>query len=160
MYRRTNRAAARFDSTALRAVARNYRGDALASLGGLVGIAGAIAGAPLLDPAAGMVICLLMVKSSADSFREAAGRMTDRACDDETVTRMRELIIAQPGVLALDDIKTRVFSARIYVDVEISADEDQSLRDAHAIAENVHDALERGFPKVKHCTVHVNPIRL
>ena len=31
------------------------------------------------------------------------------------------------------------------------------LRDAHVIAEAVHHELERDYPDVKHCTVHVNP---
>ena len=50
-----------------------------------------------------------------------------------------------------------VFGNRIYVDIEISADGSQSLRDAHRIAENVHHAIESTYPDVKHCTVHVNP---
>jgi cation diffusion facilitator family transporter len=157
MYHYTNKSAARLNSTSLRAVARNYLGDALASLGGLAGIIGARAGIPLLDPAAGALLCLLLLKTSVDVFREAATRMTDRACDEGTVEAMRELIMSQEGVFSLDDIKTRVFSARIYADIEISADGSQSLHDAHAIAERVHDALEAQFPLVKHCTVHVNP---
>ena len=31
------------------------------------------------------------------------------------------------------------------------------LREAHAIAESAHHAIERDFPAAKHCTVHVNP---
>ena len=32
-----------------------------------------------------------------------------------------------------------------------------TLRQAHAIAERVHDSIEKNFPKVKHIMVHVNP---
>ncbi|MGN1423011.1 MAG: cation transporter dimerization domain-containing protein [Oscillospiraceae bacterium] len=31
------------------------------------------------------------------------------------------------------------------------------MREGHDIAENVHSAIERSFPKVKHIMVHVNP---
>ena len=41
--------------------------------------------------------------------------------------------------------------------MEIRADGRQSLTQAHAVAQRVHDALEAGFPQVKHCMVHVNP---
>ena len=32
-----------------------------------------------------------------------------------------------------------------------------TLKEAHNIAENVHDSIEKQFPKVKHIMVHVNP---
>ena len=31
------------------------------------------------------------------------------------------------------------------------------LKEAHNIAEKVHDEVEHNFPEVKHCMVHVNP---
>jgi divalent metal cation (Fe/Co/Zn/Cd) transporter len=57
----------------------------------------------------------------------------------------------------VDLLKTRVFGSKIYVDIEICADGDRTLRETHAIAENVHHAIEKEFPLVKHCMVHVNP---
>ena len=44
------------------------------------------------------------------------------------------------------------------MDVEISVDENILLKEAHEIAEQVHEAIEKAFPQVKHCMVHVNPI--
>ena len=32
-----------------------------------------------------------------------------------------------------------------------------TLRHAHEIAEEVHEGIEKNFPKVKHVMVHVNP---
>ena len=66
-------------------------------------------------------------------------------------------MLKQEGVLALDDIKTRQFGSRYFVDVEIACDGDLSLREAHAIASRVHDEIEHHFPETKHCLVHVNP---
>jgi len=63
----------------------------------------------------------------------------------------------QEGVMALDMIKTRLFGNKIYVDIEIAADENLTLKESHKIAENVHHNIEREFPAVKHCMVHVNP---
>ena len=44
--------------------------------------------------------------------------------------------------------------------MEISADGNLPLKQTHAIAENVHDAIETAFPKVKHIMVHVNPTKI
>lgn len=70
---------------------------------------------------------------------------------------MRDCVIGQEGVLGVDLLRTRTFGNKVYVDIEICADGDKTLREAHNIAENVHDSVEREFPKVKHIMVHVNP---
>ena len=49
------------------------------------------------------------------------------------------------------------FGNKIYVDLEIGADGNETLREAHAVAERVHNHIEKEFPKVKHIMVHVNP---
>ena len=61
------------------------------------------------------------------------------------------------GVEGIDLLKTRSFGSKYYVDIEIKADGDKKLWEAHAIAENVHHTIEQRFPLVKHCMVHVNP---
>lgn len=44
----------------------------------------------------------------------------------------------------------------MYVDIEILADGNLALYDAHRIAEGVHQTIENNFPQCKHCMVHVN----
>ena len=57
----------------------------------------------------------------------------------------------------IDLLRTRIFGNRVYVDVDIRMDASATLQEAHAVAQNVHDNIEKEFPKVKHCMVHVNP---
>ena len=52
-----------------------------------------------------------------------------------------------------------MFGNRVYVDLEIAADPNLTLAAAHEIAEDVHDAIEKTFPEVKHIMVHVNPAK-
>ena len=90
-------------------------------------------------------------------FRDAVNKMTDRSCDDSMADAIRKVIEEQDGVIGIDQIKTRLFGDRIYVDVEIRADGETTLNQAHAVAQRTHDAIESRFPSVKHCMVHVNP---
>ena len=80
-----------------------------------------------------------------------------KACDDDTVGALKKEVEKEPGVKELDIIKTRMFGTKIYVEIEISVDGNMILKDAHDIAEQVHDNIEKNFENVKHCTVHVNP---
>lgn len=159
LYWYTIRGAKKINSVSLKAEAWHHRSDALSSVGSFAGILGARLGFPVLDPIASIVICLFIFKVAYGIFQESIERLVDRACCPETVEEMRETLAAVPGVLAVDDVKTRLFGSRSYVDVEIAADGDMTLRAAHAIAEAAHHRMEEAFPEVKHCTVHVNPAR-
>ncbi len=149
--------ARRIDSGALMADAWHHRSDAFSSIGALIGIWGARSGYPLLDPLASLVICAFIVMAAVEIFRDAINKLTDVACSPTLTAEMREIVSQQTGVLNVDDIKTRQFGSRVYIDVEIAANGDISLREAHDIAERVHHAMENHFRQVKHCTVHVNP---
>ena len=150
-------AAKKIDSSALKAEAWHHRSDALSSVGSFAGILGARLGFPALDPVASVIICLFILKAAWDIMSDALGKMTDHACPPAMVQEMADSILSQPGVLGLDTLNTRLFGDRVYVDVEIQADGDLPLKVTHATAQAVHDTLEKTFPQVKHCMVHVNP---
>ena len=152
--------AKKIDSSALMADAWHHRSDALSSVGALIGIAFARIGFPFMEPIASLVICLFIEKAALDIFKDAVDKMVDKSCDDETVSTIMECARQIEGVEDIDIIKTRVFGNKIYVDMEISADGNLPLKQTHAIAENVHDAIETAFPKVKHIMVHVNPMKI
>ena len=110
-----------------------------------------------MEPIASLVICVFILKAAYDIFKDATGKMVDRACDAETEKRLRDCVSAEPEVLGVDRLQTREFGNRVYVDLEICLDGSLSLVEAHSIAERVHDRIEREFPTVKHIMVHVNP---
>lgn len=157
MYWYTIRAAKQIRSDALKADAWHHRSDALSSVGSFIGILGAKMGFPILDPVASVIICVFILKAVYDIFMDAVGKMTDEACDDKTVEAICDVAGRQPGVMRLDDIKTRTFGNKAYVDIEISVDGSMTLWEAHEIAELVHEQVEMHFTHVKHCMVHVNP---
>ena len=158
MFWYTRSAAKKINSGALMADAWHHRSDALSSVGALIGIGGARLGFPILDPIASVVICVFIVKAAYDIFKDAIDKMVDKSCDEETEEKMRRLIEKQTGVLKVDVLRTRLFGAKMYVDIEIAADGDITLREGHEIAQVVHDKVEEEFPLVKHCMVHVNPL--
>ena len=159
MYWYTRHFAKKIDSSALMADAWHHRSDAFSSVGALIGIAGARLGYPVMDSVASLVIFLFIAKASYDIFRDAVDKMVDHSCDEETEKALYECVMMNDKVEGIDLLQTRIFGNKIYVDVEIQADENYTLREAHEIAEEVHNDIEKNFPKVKHIMVHVNPVR-
>ena len=156
-YRITIKVANKINSPALKADAWHHRSDAFSSIGAMIGIMGAKLGFPVLDSVASVVICLFICKAAIDIFKDSINKMVDRSCSEDVVEKITELILKQEGVLGIDLIQTRLFGSKIYVDIEISADGNKSLKEVHKIAENIHDIIEQEVDNVKHCMVHINP---
>ncbi len=159
MYQYTKAASKKTNSSALLADAWHHRSDALSSIGSLIGILGARLGVKILDPIASVIICLFIFKVSFEIFKDSIDKMVDKSCDDDTINKIIEIIDRRSEIKKIDDIKTRQFGNKAYIDVEISVDENMILKDAHAIAEMIHDDIEGEIPIIKHCMVHVNPIQ-
>ncbi len=150
--------AKRLKSSSLRAAALDHQMDVLSSAFALIGIVLArFFSLPMLDPIFSLLICLMIIFTSVNVFVESINKMIDKAAPEATVKQIQGAIEEVTGVCRIDELKTRVFGNRLYVDVEIACGDDLSLVAAHDIAEKVHDTVEEKFAEVKHIMVHVNP---
>ena len=153
--------AKRIRSSAFRADAWHHRSDALSSVGALIGIGAARMGYPVMDSVAGLIISGVILVVAARIIAEAVNNMLDRSADPEMEENMRKAIedyAVDNGIrLTIDSLITRKFGEKIYVDLEIGVDGNMMLKDAHDIAERIHDLLENDFDDVKHVMVHMNP---
>lgn len=157
MYHYTIKAAKRINSSALKADAWHHRSDALSSVGSFIGVLFARIGFPICDPVASIIICVLIIKAAWEVFSDAINQLIDRSADVETCEKLRAIAREESGVISVDSLKTRLFGAKMYVDMEIGCEGHWELYQAHSVAERVHDRIEAEFPQVKHCMVHVNP---
>ena len=149
--------AKKMDSSAFKADAWHHRSDALSSVGSFIGIGLAKLGFPIMDPIASLVICILILKVAYDIIKEAIDKMLDTSCGKEFEQSIRDFVEKQPGVQGIDLLHTRQFGNKIYMDLEIAVDGNIKLVEAHDIAENVHNNVEKEFPNIKHVMIHVNP---
>ncbi len=157
MYWYTRYYAKLIHSSAFMADAWHHRSDAFSSIGSLIGIAGARMGFPVLDSVASVVICLFIIKVAYDIMKDAIVKMLDTSCGEEFEHEIRDFVAAQEGVVGVDQLRTRMFGSKIYVDLEVSMDGNETLRQSHETAERIHDQLESRFTDVKHIMIHVNP---
>ena len=109
----------------------------------------------------GILVVLVILVVAARIIAEAVNNMLDRSADPEMEENMRKAIeeyAFDNGIrLTIDSLITRKFGEKIYVDLEIGVDGNMMLKDAHDIAERIHDLLENDFDDVKHVMVHMNP---
>lgn len=144
-------------SSAFLADAWHHRSDAFSSIGSLIGIASAMMGYPVLDSVASVVICLFIVKASYDILKDGVVKLLDTSCGESYDKKLADYISGQEGVVCVDSLRSRMFGNKVYIDLEIQVDGEKSLREAHQVAERIHDDVEKTFPDVKHIMIHLNP---
>ncbi len=158
MYRYTKYYAKMINSPAFMADAWHHRSDAFSSVGSLIGIGGAMLGFPVMDSIASVVICLFILKVSVDIIKDAVSKMLDTSCGEEFEKKLRDFIVSRNENVSVDVLHSRTFGSRIYVDLEIAMDGNMTLTDSHAVAERIHEDVEKNFTDIKHIMIHVNPV--
>jgi len=157
MYHITKKNAKKAHSGALEAIALDNRSDVLATSGALIGIGGSMLGIVYLEPIAALVICAFIVRLAFRIIKSGFSQVVDEAASPEVVKLIEQIVSEDQDVIKIDDLKTRRFGMKTYVDIEIAVDKNLSLAKAHSIAHRIHDLVETNVPSVKHCMVHVNP---
>lgn len=150
------KAGRRMGSTALEADGKHSRLDGLASLGAAAGIVGAMAGAPILDPVAGLVITVVIAAIAWETGRTVTGRLLDEA-DASLVATIEDIAQATPGVLGITDTRARWIGRRVIAEVTLEVAPESSLARAHALGEEVRHRLYHRIEPLTDVIVHLDP---
>ena len=68
------------------------------------------------------------MKSAVDIWHDSVDKMVDCSVSEEVEKNIRNIINNQKDVHKIDDLKTRLFGSKIYIDLEISVDSNISLK--------------------------------
>ncbi|MFA6801614.1 MAG: cation diffusion facilitator family transporter [Acholeplasmataceae bacterium] len=142
----------------LKAESNNHAIDMIATTFTIIGIGLSQLGFVIFDYIAAIIIVCLILRLAIMTLKEAISYLVDEAPEKQLIDQIYHYIEISKGVLSVDDLKVRRHMTNLYVDVEIGVNERLSLKEAHQIAEYVHHRVEKEFPKVIHCMVHVNPV--
>jgi cation diffusion facilitator family transporter len=158
LFRYMLRVAKRLKSSMLVANAWHARSDAASSLVVAFGIAGNLAGYPILDPIAALIVGLMVSRMGWRFGWEALHDLMDRAVDQKEVEAIRQTLLQSPGIQGLHDLRTRKMGDMILVDVHLDIDGSLSVTAGHDIALGARQrVMERH--RVLNVMTHVDPWR-
>lgn len=152
--------ARKLKSQAVEANAWHHRSDALSSIGTAIGIGGAIFLGErwtVLDPMAGIIVGLFIIKVAIDLLRNGIGDLMEHSLPDEVESEILQLAGSIPGVTEPHDLHTRRLGNHYAIELHILMDDDISLREAHNKSEEVENILREHYGKETHISVHVEP---
>ena len=159
MYWYTRAAGKALSSGALMATAWHSRADALSSLGALAGIVGARMGLSILDPLAGICICIFVCKVSYNIFRGSVNKLVDKSAGDDLSEDVKKIAEGFPQIIEVLSVRSRIFGNRVYLDIDLSAASETSLEDCARLRETLKNAVLDAHEEVKDCTIQIFPVK-
>jgi cation diffusion facilitator family transporter len=121
-----------------------------------VGIVGNLAGYPILDPIAALIVGFMVAKMGWEFGWDALHDLMDRAVDDQEVEAIRRTLGETPGVRNVHDLRTRKMGDMIVVDAHLEVDASISVEAGHDIAVQARvRVLQRH--RVLNLMTHVDP---
>lgn len=156
-FRITAAAAKTLNSNAMMGDAWHHRSDALSSVAALLGILGARMGYVFLDPLAGAVVSLIVVKIGIELLLTGIDELMDGALDEEHMNVIYNKIKNIDGIGCVTEIRGRKHGSKAYVDVKICVDPHISVYKGHNIGEEVEELVKTNIENIKDVIVHIDP---
>ncbi|HCN87877.1 MAG TPA: cation-efflux pump [Oxalobacteraceae bacterium] len=150
--------AKRAKSSMLVANAWHARSDAASSLVVGIGIIGNLAGYPILDPIAALIVGFMVAKMGWEFGWAALHDLMDRSVDEQEVEAIRRTLIDTPGVSGVHDVRTRKMGDMIIVDAHIEVDASITVEAGHDIAVVARQRVLQRH-RVLNLMTHVDPWR-
>ncbi len=148
--------AKRVKSSMLVANAWHARSDAASSLVVGVGIIGNLAGYPILDPIAALIVGFMVTRMGWGFSWDALHDLMDRAVDEQEVQAIRKTLLETPGVSDVHDVRTRKMGDMIVVDAHIEVDANITVEAGHDIAVEARQRVLQHH-RVLNLMTHVDP---
>jgi cation diffusion facilitator family transporter len=150
--------AKRVKSSMLVANAWHARSDAASSLVVGIGVIGNLAGYPILDPIAALIVGFMVAKMGWSFGWDAMHDLMDRSVDEQEVGAIRQTLVDTPGVKSVHDIRTRKMGDMVVVDAHIEVDAAISVEAGHDIAVEARQRVLQRH-RVLNLMTHVDPWR-
>jgi ferrous-iron efflux pump FieF len=136
----------------------HYIGDLIPNLGALIALwASAALGLTRIDSVIALFAASLMTAGALRIGKSAFDALMDRRADPAIIAGIADIARSFPGVRGFHDLKTRVSGSRIFVNLHIELDGQQTLEEAHAIGAALRRAIIAAYPR-SDVMIHKDPV--
>jgi cation diffusion facilitator family transporter len=155
----TRRIGDRIRNPAVQALAYDHRNDVFSALAAAVGIFVGRMGYPWVDPLAGALVAMVILRTGIEILREASAELMDTVPGKALARQVTDLVGAIPGVLAIEEVRAHRFGPYLVINLTIGVDGSLSVAAGDAIATRVERTLYEKIGLLRQVYVHYHPAR-
>jgi cation diffusion facilitator family transporter len=155
----TLRTGKKSDNPAITAIAHDHRNDIFSASAAALGVLLGRIGFYWVDPLAGAIVALIILKTGVTIIRESADTLMTVAPGKNLAMQIDETILAVDGVYAIEEKSYHRYGPYMILNLTINVLGDISVNEADKIATDVENALDERFELVRHSHIHFHPVR-
>jgi cation diffusion facilitator family transporter len=146
------------NSPMLIANAKNMRNDVVISASVLLGLVFTfILKLPVLDSITGLVVSLFIIRSSVGIFMDSSVELMDGVKDMSVYAKIFDAVEKVPGASNPHRVRSRLIGNLYMIDLDVEADGNITLSEAHSIADAVERSIKESVENVYDIVVHIEP---
>jgi cation diffusion facilitator family transporter len=144
---------------AVLALASDHRNDIFSASGAAVGIFLSRTGHPWVDPLAGALVALVVLKTGIEILRNSALELMDAVPTQELSDQIRGLLANVPDIMEVEEVHAHRFGPYLVVNITIAIDGALTVTDGDRIATEAETRLCREIELLRQVYVHYHPKR-
>lgn len=142
------RVARRTGNRVVAADSLHYMSDLLPSIGAIAALwISDRFGVIQVDSVVALAASVMLIVGAARIGKGAFDALMDRQADPELIAGIERIVRDFPGVRGFHDLRTRMAGSRVFVNIHIELDGDQTLREAHAIGAALRRKIIETYPQ-------------
>jgi len=146
-------------STAIKADHLHYKTDLLVNGSVIVALLLAYYGWPGFDPLFALGIAAYILFSAWEIARESLDLLMDRELPAEDRDRIKAIARNHPQTRGMHDLRTRKSGTTVFIQLHLELDDQLTLLQAHAIADDVEERIRAEYPDAE-IIIHEDPASL
>jgi cation diffusion facilitator family transporter len=159
LYRWTAVVGKKIRSPALAANAWHHRTDAISSIPVLIAVGGALIfpSWSFLDLVGAVVVSIFVMHAAMKIIWPGISELIDAGAPKDIQKKITDIACTNPGVQEVHKVRTRYISTSILVDMHLVVDGSISVREGHAIADEIENKIITSISNVLGVVIHVDP---
>jgi len=154
----TQRLGRQTKNAAVLALAYDHRNDVFSASAAAIGIFLGRMGYPWVDPLAGALVALVILRTGIEILRESSADLMDTVPGKSLAQQITELLSAIPAVKQVEEIYAHRFGPYLVVNVTIGIDGSLSVAAGDEIASQVERTLYQHIEFLRRVHVHYHPV--
>jgi len=158
LYYYTQRTAKRTHNPTLRALTNDHLNDIMASVAVIIGVIMGRLGFYWMDPAAGAIVALYIVKTGIEIIMDSSSELMDSLPDDEFTRELKDVSTLVHGVKGIEELGIHRFGPYYTISMTIAVAGELSIDEAHKISHDVEERLLKHFDNgLRKVHIHYHP---
>lgn len=153
----TQRISRQTQNAAVLALAHDHRNDIFSALAATIGIFFGRMGYPWVDPLAGTMVALIILRTGIEILRESTADLMDTVPGQALAQQITELLRPIPGVIQIEEVHAHRFGPYLVVNITVGVDGSLSVAEGDKIASQVEHTLIEHVEFMRRVHIHYHP---